>query len=72
MTFDAFTEALRAPGTLGENVQTLLAYEWLPVEGREFYVQFDTATVNGVSIESPVFYPIPQVARPAVAAIGGK
>jgi hypothetical protein len=36
----------------------LLRYEWLPVEGRDFRVQYDTATVNGVSIQSEVFYTI--------------
>ena len=30
----------------------LHVYEWLPVEGRDFVVRFDRATVNGVSIES--------------------
>jgi hypothetical protein len=33
----------------------LLTYDWLPVEGRDFYIQYDEATANGVTIESPVF-----------------
>jgi hypothetical protein len=56
VTYDAFAEALQAAGTLHENLRALLQYEWLPEEGRDFYVQNDTASVNGVSIESPVFY----------------
>ena len=35
----------------------LLGYEWLPVEGRDFRVQFDRAIANGAAIESEVFYP---------------
>jgi hypothetical protein len=56
VTFEAFAEALRTEGSLRDNLEALLRYEWLPVEGRDFYVRFDTANLNGVSIESPLFY----------------
>lgn len=56
VTFEALAEALRLNGSLHENLEALLRYEWLPQEGRDFYVQYDTASVNGVAIESPVFY----------------
>ena len=42
--------------SLREAVDELLSYDWLPVEGRDFYVRYDRATANGVSIESQVFY----------------
>jgi hypothetical protein len=56
VTFEALAEALGSKGSLRENIEALLRYEWLPLEGRDFYVQYDTASVNGVAIESPVFY----------------
>ena len=54
--FDVFMRALSRTGNLHAMVAGLLTYEWLPVEGRDFVVQYDTATANGVSIESEVFY----------------
>lgn len=56
VTSEALAEALQLRGSLHKNLEALLRYEWLPVEGRDFYVRYDTASVNGVSIESPVFY----------------
>lgn len=58
VSFEALAEALQLRGRLRENLNALLRYEWLPSEGRDFCVQYDTATANGVSIESPVFYPM--------------
>lgn len=66
VTFEAFAEALRTEGHLRDNVEALLQYEWLPVEGRDFFVRYDTASLNGVSIEWPVFYST--VGRPQTAA----
>jgi hypothetical protein len=54
--FDTFRRALERTEDLHVTVSDLLRYEWLPVEGRDFFVQYDRATVNGVSIESQVFY----------------
>lgn len=54
--FDAFVRALTRSGDLRGAVNELLGYEWLPVEGRDFVVKFERATVNGVSIESEAFY----------------
>jgi hypothetical protein len=56
VTFEALAETLRSEGSLRDNLEALLRYEWLPLEGRDFYVQYDAASVNDVSIESPVFY----------------
>ena len=54
--FDAFMRVLTGSRDLRDAVNELLGYEWLPVEGRDFVVGFERATVNGVSIESEVFY----------------
>jgi hypothetical protein len=55
--FEAFSSAVERSDNLHFSITRLLKYEWLPVEGRDFTVQYDRATVNGVSIESEVFYP---------------
>ena len=52
-------EALSSESTLDEILDGVLRYEWLPVEERDFRVRYDSAFVNEVSIESPVFYSIP-------------
>ena len=54
--FDAFARALARSGNLHDTVAELLTYDWLPIEGRDFFVRYDRATANGVSIESQVFY----------------
>ena len=36
----------------------LLSYDWLPVEGKDFRVQLEGATVTGVTMQSEVFYPM--------------
>jgi hypothetical protein len=33
----------------------LLTYNWLPVEGVNFSVDFEPSSVNGATIESPTF-----------------
>jgi len=54
--FEAFAMALGAADDLHSAVEQLLTYDWLPVEGRDFRVQYDGVTVNGVRQESEVFY----------------
>jgi hypothetical protein len=56
--FDVLAAAIKKSDNLYSVMSDLLRYEWLPVEGRDFRVQYDTATVNGVSIQSEVFYTI--------------
>jgi hypothetical protein len=53
--FDAFVPALKASTNLREMIARLLTYEWLPMEGRDFNVEFATASVHGVMLESPEF-----------------
>jgi len=54
--FDPFRRLLSESTDLWSAVTELLQYDWLPVEGRDFRVQFDRATANGAAIESEVFY----------------
>lgn len=54
--FEAFARVLERSNNLRDAAGELLTYDWLPVEGRDFYIQYDAATANGVRIESPVFY----------------
>jgi hypothetical protein len=54
--FEAFEMALSAAADLHSAVEPLLTYDWLPVEGRDFRVQYDSVTVNGVGQECEVFY----------------
>jgi hypothetical protein len=55
--FDAFLPALKSSTNLQETIATLLTYEWLPVEGRDFNVEYATASVYGMMLESPEFKP---------------
>ena len=54
--FGAFASALLRSSSLDEAVNSLLTYEWLPVEGRDFDVRYNRASANGKSIESQIFY----------------
>ena len=54
--FDALVWALRESGNLSEAVHKLQSYEWLPVEGRDFYVRFEASTLAGVTIETESFH----------------
>jgi hypothetical protein len=57
VNFEAFLPALRSGSDLNGLVTDLLAYDWLPVEGRDFRVDYATSAVNGAVIESASFYP---------------
>jgi len=54
--FEAFLTALKRSESLDSAISDLLSYEWLPVEGRDFRIQYERATANGVSAELQVFY----------------
>jgi hypothetical protein len=54
--FDAFAMAMGGADDLHSAVELLLTYDWLPVEGRDFRVQFEGVSVNGVGLESEIFY----------------
>jgi hypothetical protein len=54
--FDAFARILTRSSDLRVAMDELLRYDWLPIEGANFSVRFESAAANGVSIESEVFY----------------
>jgi hypothetical protein len=58
VSFDAFLPALKKGTNLQILVTEVLTYEWLPIEGRDFRVDYATAAVNGALLELPNFYPI--------------
>jgi len=58
VAYDAFNKMLAEHHDLGEGVADLLRYEWLPLEGREFRVEFQRATVNGVTVEAEIYHRI--------------
>lgn len=64
--FDAFSNALNGPDPLDLAVGNLLIYDWLPVEDRDFNVEYRSSKVNGVSIESELYFP--RQARPGARA----
>jgi hypothetical protein len=54
--FEVFAKVMGGDQDLPSAVRLLLTYEWLPVEGRDFTVRYERATVNGVSMESQIFH----------------
>ena len=57
VSFDALLPALKKGANLQILVTEVLTYEWLPIEGRDFRVDYATAAVNGALLELPNFYP---------------
>jgi hypothetical protein len=53
---EQFRLAVRRHALLDEAVREVLRYHWLPVEGEDFHVQFDRGIVEGVEVESGVYY----------------
>jgi hypothetical protein len=53
-----FQRKIAAKPDLATSIQELKAYDWLPVEGKDFEVRFEPRTANGVTAESEVFYRI--------------
>jgi hypothetical protein len=58
--FDEFMRGYKACSSLKEFTEGLLRYEWLPVEDRDFHVEYSADSVNGAVIESPEFMPGPR------------
>lgn len=54
--YEPFLEMVKTPGSLDEQIRTLIQFNWLPVEGLDFRASYERATVNGVTVESEVFY----------------
>jgi hypothetical protein len=55
--FDALIPELKKSTNLQSLVTDLLSYDWLPVEGKDFRVQYAAAAVNGAVHESSIFSP---------------
>jgi hypothetical protein len=53
--FDEFVRRYKTSLSLKELAGELLGYEWLPVEDRDFHVEYTTNSVNGVAVESALF-----------------
>jgi hypothetical protein len=56
LDFDEFMAQFRKSTSLLDLTTTLLSYDWLPVEGESFYVDYTTTSVNGAMIESALFH----------------
>jgi hypothetical protein len=54
--FDALIWALNESADLTDCIRRLQALEWLPVEGRDFAVRFQSCGLAGVTIESEFFH----------------
>ena len=54
--FEQFRSAFARHQSLHSALSDLLAYEWPPVEGRDFHVRYDSRSVEDVSVESEVLF----------------
>lgn len=63
LEFEQFRLAITRETYLNEAVREALKYDWLPVEGEDFHVQFDRGILEGVGVESEVYYGGPVHAR---------
>jgi hypothetical protein len=55
--FDEFAPRYKAGSSLRVMAEEVLKYEWLPVEGRDFHVEYPATSVNGAVVESALFKP---------------
>ena len=54
--YDAFSRVLSRSTNLAAGMTELLTFDWLPREGRDFEIKYETFSVNGVSVETEVIY----------------
>ena len=54
--FEQFRLAIDRHTQLDEGVREVSKYDWLPIEDEDFHVQFDRGVVEGVGVESEVYY----------------
>jgi hypothetical protein len=55
--YDQLLRVIGEPRRLQDAMEELLTFDWLPVQGRDFKVNYDRGTANGVSVETEVNYP---------------
>lgn len=61
--FEQFGLAAERNTSLNGAMRELLTYEWLPVDNLDFHVQLDRGILEGVGVESEVYYGGPAVQR---------
>jgi len=54
--YEVFKEHLKKLTELNTAVKKLSQYDWLPVEGVDFELRMEAATVNGITIEGPTYH----------------
>lgn len=57
VSFNPFKSMLEK-ANLAAGLDQILSYDWLPVEGKDFRVEFKDDTVNGVTMRSESFFPM--------------
>lgn len=57
--YEVFKERVNQSGSLSGLIDSLASYDWLPEENRHFEVRLETAGVNGVAVESEIYYRVP-------------
>jgi len=54
--FDALSWALHNARNLTDAIKKFQTYDWLPLEGRDFVVQFEAGSIAGVTMEAESFH----------------
>jgi hypothetical protein len=54
--FDALNWALNNSINLTDAIKRFQTYDWLPLEGRDFVVQFEAGSIAGVTMEAESFH----------------
>lgn len=54
--YEVFKEHLRGMTELNTAIQKLNTYDWLPVEGIDFEIKMEAASVNGITIEGQTYH----------------
>ena len=55
--YEDFRAGMMQNTNTSELLKSLDNLEWLPVEGRDYWVRFERSYANGVALESEVYYP---------------
>jgi hypothetical protein len=54
--FEPLCRGLAKHSSLADAIDELLGFDWLPTEGTDFAINYETFTVSGVSVETEVIY----------------
>jgi len=54
--FDAFLRVITRAPNLNSAIQELLTYEWLPIEGRDFFAKMETAMAGRMYVDTETMY----------------